>query len=135
MIIRKVLRTTAAAALIGAAVLVSVVSAGFAVYAVLKPLVGVPGAAAIVSAIFSVIALIAGLVLADRAEDGGGRHHHHNAPASDASFIERVIELAKDKPILSSAAALGAGLFFMRNPVLFAALAKAFMDTRGPDRD
>ncbi|WP_369058120.1 hypothetical protein ABOZ73_10575 [Caulobacter sp. 73W] len=134
MIIRKVLRTTAAAALIGAAVLVSVVSAGFAVYAVLEPFVGVPGAAAIVAAIFSIIALIAGLVLADKAEDGG-KHHHHHAPPPDAGFIARVIDLAKDKPILSSAAAIGAGVFFMRNPVLFAALAKAFMDTRAPDRD
>ncbi|MDG2521615.1 hypothetical protein P7B02_08675 [Caulobacter segnis] len=135
MIIRKVLRTTASAALIGAAVLVSVVSAGFAVYAVLAPFVGVPGAAAIVAAIFAVLALIAGLVLADRAEDGGKHHHHHHAPAPDASFIERIIDLAKDKPILSTAAALGAGVFFMRNPVLFAALAKAFMETRAPDRD
>lgn len=134
MIIRKVIRTTAAAALIGAAVLVSVVSAGFAVYAVLAPIVGVPGAAAIVAAVFALVALVAGLIMATRAEDEHRRHHHH-APPPDASFIERIIDLAKDKPILSTAAALGAGVFFMRNPVLFAALAKAFMETRAPDRD
>ncbi|WP_269715207.1 hypothetical protein [Caulobacter sp. NIBR2454] len=112
----------------------SVISAGIAIYAVLEPLVGAPGAAAIVAAVFALVALIGGLVLADKAEDG--RHHQNqHAAAPDANFIGRIIDLAKDKPILSAAAAIGAGVFFMRNPVLFAALAKAFMDTRAPDRD
>jgi membrane protein implicated in regulation of membrane protease activity len=133
VIFEKTLMTLAAAAAIAAAAAVSVVSAAFAIYAVLVPLVSAAGAAAIVAAVAALIVAIAGLVAARKVE---GRHHHPQAGQPQASFdiTGRVIEIVKDRPLMSIGIGLAAGIFALKNPTLTATLAKAFLDPKPPQR-
>jgi len=126
--------TLAAAAAIAAAAAVSVFAAAFALYAVLEALIGSAGAAAVVAAVAALIVGIAGLLAARKAE---GRHSPRpgNAPPQDSfDFTSRIVEIVKDRPLLSIGAALAAGVFALKNPTLTAAVAKAFMETRQPPR-
>ncbi|MDB5456840.1 MAG: hypothetical protein JWP92_2425 [Caulobacter sp.] len=129
MIFEKTLMTLAAAAAIAAAAAVGVVAAAFALYAVVIPHVGAAGAAAIVAAVAAVIVAIAGLLAARKVE---ARGQGQQAPHDAIGIAERVFELAKERPILSIGAALAAGVFALRNPILLAAVAKAFLDTKRP---
>ena len=116
----------AAAAAIAAAAAVSVASAAFALFAAMTPLVGAAWAAAIVAAVFAVIVLIAGLIARSRA---GGHDRRHEA-APDASLVQKVVEMARDHPLLATGVALGAGVYALRNPKLVAAVVAAFMEGR-----
>jgi len=126
--------TLAAAAAIAAAAAVGVFAAAFALHAVLQPLIGAAGAAAVVAAVAALIVAIAGMLAARKAE---GRHAHRPAPGAPQDsfgFAERIVDIVKDRPLLSIGAALAAGVFALKNPTLTAAVAKAFMETRQPPR-
>jgi len=132
VIFEKTLMTLAAAAAIAAAAAVSVVSAAFAIYAVLVPLVTPAGAAAIVAAVAALIVAIAGMVAARKVE---GRHHHQQqAPQQGFDMTSKVVEIVRDRPILSIGVGLAAGIFALKNPTLTAAVAKAFLDPKPPQR-
>lgn len=133
MIFEKTLMTLAAAAAIAAAAAVGVVSAAFAVYAVLVPLVTPAGAAAIVAAVAALIVAVAGMVAARKVESS--RNSHHNAPP-EAGFdmTAKVVEIVRDRPIMSIGIGLAAGIFALKNPTLTAAVAKAFLDPKPPQR-
>lgn len=132
MIFEKTLMTLAAAAAIAAAAAVGVFAAAFALYAVVETWLGPAGAAAVVAAVAALIVAVAGLLAARKAE-------HRQAPQASAtpdafSFAEKVVDVVKDRPLLSLGAALAAGVFALKNPTLTAAVAKAFMETRQPPR-
>lgn len=133
MIFEKTLMTLAAAAAIAAAAAVAVVSAAFAIYAVLVPLVTAAGAAAIVSAVAALIVAVAGMIAARKVE---GRHHHHGqqAPQQGFDMTSKVVEIVRDKPLMSIGIGLAAGIFALKNPTLTASLAKAFLDPKPPQR-
>lgn len=133
MIFEKTLMTLAAAAAIAAAAAVAVVSAAFAVYAVLVPLVTAAGAAAIVSAMAALIVAVAGMIAARKVE---GRHHHNSqqAPQQGFDMTAKVVEIVRDKPLMSIGIGLAAGIFALKNPTLTASLAKAFLDPKPPQR-
>lgn len=136
MIVQKVMRTAVTAATVVAAVLVAIVAGAYAVFSLLQPVVGSAGASAIVAGAAALIAGVVALVVAGK---GGDHHVHahssgHDAGPLDASLLERLMGLAKDKPVLAAAAGLAAGVFLLRNPVLFAALTKAFVDLKQPPR-
>lgn len=133
MIFEKTLMTLAAAAAIAAAAAVAVVSAAFAIYAVLVPLVSAAGAAAIVAAVAALIVAIAGMLAARKVE---GRHHNQGqqAPQQGFDMTSRVIEIVRDKPLMSIGIGLAAGIFALKNPTLTASLAKAFLDPKPPQR-
>jgi membrane protein implicated in regulation of membrane protease activity len=109
------------------------VSAAFAIYAVLVPLVTAAGAAAIVSAVAALIVAIAGMIAARKVE---GRHHHHGQQAPPQSFdmTGKIVEIVRDKPLMSIGIGLAAGIFALKNPTLTASLAKAFLDPKPPQR-
>jgi len=133
VIFEKTLMTLAAAAAIAAAAAVSVFAAAFALHAVVQPLIGAAGAAAVVAAVAALIVAIAGLLAARKVE---GRRDHRQAHAApqDFDFTSRIVDIVKDRPLLSIGAALAAGVFALKNPTLTAAVAKAFMETRQPPR-
>lgn len=131
MIFEKTLMTLAAAAAIAAAAAVAVVSAAFAIYAVLVPLVTAAGAAAIVSAVAALIVAIAGMVAARKVE---GRHSHQQPPQQGFDMTSKVVEIVRDKPLMSIGIGLAAGIFALKNPTLTASLAKAFLDPKPPQR-
>jgi hypothetical protein len=122
----KALMAVAAAAAIAAAAAVSAVAAAFALFAAMAPLVGAPWSAAIVSGAFAALVLVAGLIARSRA---GGRERRHEA-APDASLVQKVVEMAKDHPLMATGVALGAGVYALRNPKLVAAVVAAFMEGR-----
>ncbi|PHY14000.1 hypothetical protein CSW58_02095 [Caulobacter sp. B11] len=131
MIFEKTLTTLAAAAAIVAAAAVSVVAGAFAVYAVLLPLVGPAGGAAIVAAIFAVFAVIGALLMVRKADGGHARASAPTASQPDPfQLAERAFEMVKERPVLSAAAAIAAGVIAFRNPALVTIVAKAFMDLK-----
>ena len=132
MIFEKTLMTLAAAAAIAAAAAVAVVSAAFAIYAVLAPLVTAAGAAAIVSAVAALIVAVAGMIAARKVE---GRHNHHQqVPPQGFDMTGKIVEIVRDKPLMSIGIGLAAGIFALKNPSLTASLAKAFLDPKPPQR-
>ena len=132
MIFEKTLMTLAAAAAIAAAAAVGVFAAAFALYAVVQTYLGPAGAAAVVAAVAALIVAIAGLIAARKVE-------HRNTPGHSATpdtfgLTEKIVGIVRDRPILSIGAGLAAGIFALKNPILTAAVFKAFMEPRQPPR-
>jgi len=125
----KALMALAAAAAIAAAAAVGVVSIAFAIYLGASPWVGPAWAATIVAALMILIVVIAGLMVRGRAS--GGRH---KADEPDASMVQKIVAMARERPILATGIALGAGVYAIRNPKLIAALVAAFMEGRQSTR-
>jgi hypothetical protein len=127
LILRKVFKTAAAVAAVATAVGASLVAAAFALYALLEGPLGRPGAAAIVALILALVAAIVALVMTRKPRQG--RHRDEE----DLDMPERLIQIARTKPILTAAAAAAAGLIAWRNPALVGVIAAALM--KKPDRD
>ena len=128
----KTLMTLAAAAAIAAAAAVSVVSAAFAVYAILLPLVGAAGASAIVAAVAALIVAIAGMIAARKAESR--RMSNQEIPQGGFDLTGKVVDIVRERPLMSLGIGLAAGIIALKNPTLTASLAKAFLDPKPPQR-
>lgn len=128
MILRKVFKTAAAIAAVATAVGASLVAAAFALYALLEGYLGPPGAAAIVALILALIATIVALVMTRRP------HGVQQRAEEEMDMPERLIQIARTKPILTAAVAAAAGLIAWRNPALLGGLAAAFMRKPDPHR-
>lgn len=128
----RTLMALAAGAAIAAAAAVGVFSAFFALFAFIEPMVGTAGAAAIISGTSALAVGIAGFVAAQRAE--GDRKAAAEA-APDASLIEVIMGVVRDRPLLAAGAAVAAGIYALRNPQLAAAVVRAFMDKPARDRN
>jgi hypothetical protein len=131
VIFEKTLMTLAAAVALSAPAAVSVFAAAFALYAVLAPILTSAGAAAVVAAVAAFVVAVAGLIAANRAEASRVRH---TPPPEVNGFAERIVDIVKDRPILSIGAALAAGVFALKNPTFTAAVAQAFMASRTPPK-
>ena len=116
----------AAAAAIAAAAAVSVVSAAFALYALLEPALGSAGAGAAVAAVFAAIVAVAGVLARRRAEG----HAPPQRGEADSGLVGKVMEIAKERPMLAVGAAIAAGVYAIRHPSLAAAIIGAVMESR-----
>ena len=121
----RTLMALAAGAAIAAAAAVGVFSAFFALFAFIEPFVGTAGAAAIISGASALAVGIAGFLAARKAE---GDRKTTTTAAPDATLIEVIIGVVRDRPLLSAGAAVAAGIYALRNPQLAAAVIRAFMD-------
>jgi hypothetical protein len=117
-----------AAAALATAVGIALVATAFAVYAVMKPLVGEAGAAAVVAAIAAVVVGVAALLMRIEAS-GGGSHRREPEP----SLADRVFQIARERPLVAGGAALAAGLLALKNPQAAAGLVSAFLAGRATD--
>ncbi len=126
----RTLMAVAAAAAIAAAAAAGVFSAFFALFAFVQPYVGTAGAAAIISGCSALIVALAGFMVARKAE---GDRKVEAAVAPDASVVEMILGLVRDRPLMSAGAAVAAGIYALRNPQLVAAVVRAFMEK--PDRN
>ncbi len=122
----RTLMAVAAGAAIAAAAAAGVFSAFFALFAFIQPHVGTAGAAAIIAGCSALIVLLAGFMAARKAE--GERRSAASASQPDASLIETIMGVVRDRPLLSAGAAVAAGIYALRNPQLAAAVVRAFMD-------
>ena len=122
----RTLMAVAAAAAIAAAAAVGVFSAFFALYALVEPHLGAPGAAAVVAATAAILVALAGMIAARKADSNDRRQTAADAP--DATLVDTILSLVRERPLLASGAAVAAGIYALRNPQLIAAVLKAFVD-------
>jgi hypothetical protein len=127
LIIGRTIAAVTAAVALATATMLCVLAASLALFWFLEPLVGRAGAAALLAGGLALIVAIAVLIAVSRS----GHHSHHHAREeahTDFSFVDRIIDMAKDRPLLSLGAALAAGLIAVRNPALVATVMAAFME-------
>jgi len=110
----------AAVAAIATAAVLCVVALGQALYFALTDIAYMhpAGAALVLAAIMAVFALLVAWLTFRK---GGA----HKAPEEPASLTDRVIGLAKERPIIATVAGLAAGFIFLRNPALATIVAAA----------
>jgi len=125
--LQKTLTAIVGLVALATATVVAILAVAFALFAVLTPLITAAGAAAIVAGVFALIVAIVALVVA-----GGSRHQgydeDHHGGSADFGLVERLFEMARERPLLSVGAAIAAGVIAIRNPALVATIAAAFID-------
>jgi hypothetical protein len=127
-IIRKVIISLIAAAMLAASAAVLVVSAAFALFALLRGYVGGPGAAALTALAAAVLMAVVALGFAAWAK--GPKKAKPGVAGSDQDMLARLIGMAQDKPVIAAGALVGAIFLAIRNPALTAIVVKAFLDPK-----
>ena len=96
---------------------VLVVSAAFAIYALLRTYIGPSGAAACVTLLAAIVVGALALVLFSKAKGPKLKTKGKTADGS-GGLVERVTDLVSDRPVVAASAAVAAGLLAWRNPTL-----------------
>jgi hypothetical protein len=118
----------AAIAAVAAAAAIAVVAVAFAVFAACRPYVGEAYAWAIVAAAFALTIGLAGMIAAQGAR-GRSRRRGRYDEEDALGLAERLIDLARDRPVSAVGVALALGIVLIRSPKSLAAIAKAFFET------
>lgn len=124
MILRRVLLALMAAATFSAAAAVVVVALAFGLYALVEPYLGRAGAAGVVALVLAVVMGVAGMIMAL----AGRGHRAKPTLATSSGPLERAVAFVKEKPIVTVAAAIGAGLMASRNPKYLGEALRGFID-------
>jgi hypothetical protein len=125
-ILRKIIVAVIGAAMLAAAAGVMVVAAAIALYGVLMPYVGGPGAGAVVVLAAGLLMLAVGLGLERWILKPG----HKPRPEDEQDLLQRLIGMAQDRPLVATGALIGAIFLAIRNPALTAVVVKAFLDPK-----
>lgn len=107
-----------------AAIVVCVIAAAFALYALARIWIGPAGAAAIVAAAFAGLA-VGVAILATRKVPPP-------ETAEDLSLVERLIEMAKARPLIAAGAAAALVTVLVRNPSVLTAIVNAVLAGTAP---
>lgn len=120
MIGKSIAIKAAAVAAIATAAVLCLVGLGQAAYFAMVDLAGIhpAGASLILAAIMAVTAVVIAMAVFRKPS---ARHE----PEEPASLTDRVIGLAKERPIIATVAGLAAGFIFLRNPALATIVAAA----------
>jgi hypothetical protein len=129
-ILRKVIIAVVGAAMLGASAAVMVVAAAMALYGVLRPYLGGPGAAATIVLAAGLLMLAVGLLLEKRLLKSGAGKGHHGGPQDEQDMLGKLIGMAQDKPMIAAGALIGAIFLAIRNPALTAVVVKSFLDPK-----
>jgi len=129
-VIKKLVLAAAVLAFVAAAVAAAVVAAAFALYALLAPGLAPPLAAAVVALAFALLGAVAALAMILRAR-GPRRHRHEPEPAT---FMERVVGAARERPFLAAGGALAAALIALKNPQVVASIVSAVLAARTAEK-
>src|SRR5947208_1682840 len=73
----------------------------------------------------------AALVMGRKAQGGGGGRRKHEP---DPSPAERLMQMARERPILAAAGALAAGVVALKNPQAIASVVSAVIAARAADK-
>lgn len=122
MNLKRFLNIAAAVAVVVAATAVCVVAASFALYALAKDYVGPSWAAAIVAGVFALVALIFAGLSTRKASP-----RRRGGKGDDASIADRLVALAKERPLLALGATAAAVVVLARNPAVLTAVVSAFV--------
>jgi hypothetical protein len=126
-ILRKIIISVIAGAMLAVSAGVLVVSAAFAVFGVLKAWVGAPGAAALTALAAAILMMVVALSFEAWLQGSKGA----KAAESDQDLLQRLIGMVQERPILSAGALAGVVALAIRNPALVAIVVKAFLDPKG----
>jgi hypothetical protein len=125
-IFRKIILAVIGVAMLAASAALMVVAAAMAIYGLLKPMLGGPGAAGVIVLAAAVVMLVVGLVLSQWVLKFGKK----GKPGDDQDMMQRLIGLAQDRPIIAVGALIGAIFLAIRNPALTAVVVKAILDPK-----
>lgn len=125
-ILRKIIVAVIGAAMLAASAAVMVVAAAMAIYGLLRPYLGGPGAAAVIVLVAGLLMLAVGLLLERWILKPG----HKPGPEEEQDLLQRLIGMAQDKPLIAVGALIGAIFLAIRNPALTAVVVKAFLDPK-----
>ena len=127
--IAKLVSFVVALAAMAAAASVVVVSASFAIYALLRTYIGPSGAAACVMLVAAIGLGALALVMFGKSK---GPKTKTPKPGS-GGLADRLSGLVSDRPVVAAGAAVAAGLLAWRNPTLVSTLIRV-LEPRGADR-
>ncbi len=134
MIVERTLAALATAAAVVAAVSVAIVAAFFALFALVEPHIGRPGAGAVVAGSAALLAAIIAMIAARKMQGDKARHQAAAAAGppggSHTDVAHIILNVIKDRPLLSAGAAVAVGVYALRNPALISAVVRGFMDGR-----
>lgn len=97
-------------------------AASYAVYALAEAYLGPAGGAAVVAGVFALLALVVAVEATRKAIP----------KSADAGLADRVIGLAKDRPLIAVAVAAAIGVVLFRNPAVVGAIVSAFVNGSPP---
>ncbi len=117
MNLQRILNLAAAIAAVAAAVAVCVVAAAYAVYALAALWLSPAGAAAVVAAVFALIAVAVASLATRKVIPKAPK----GAPPPE-SPMERVISMAKERPIVALGVGAVAAFVLVRNPAIVSAV-------------
>ena len=119
MILKRIVIFACGVAALAAAAFTCVVALAFALYAALKAMVGPAWASAGVAGacLLLILALALGLMIAARPP--------RKRPGEDKDMLGRLLDLAREKPIVAASGILAAALVAWKNPKITAAIVAA----------
>ncbi len=129
MILQRVLMAIAAAAALAAAAVIAMVALAYAVYGFLLPHFGSANASAGVAALFAFLIGFGGFMAARGAVPAHRRTRGDDEPLT---LVDRLMDLARDKPIAAIAVALAVGVLLVRSPKSLAAVVRTVLETMAP---
>jgi hypothetical protein len=124
-LLRKVLFGVMAAATLAVATGVLVVAAAYALFALVAPSLGPAGGAGVVALAAAVLIGLTSLVFTLLAQDS---ERAKTPPESD--LLHKLMTLARERPIVSTGALIGALTVAIRNPALIAIVMKTLLDPK-----
>lgn len=123
-LLHKVIIWLVAGALLTVSAGVLVVSAAFALFALLRNWLGSPGAAAVTALAAAAVMAVVAMALESWA-------HGRKPPADeDKDLVQRLIDMAQERPVMAVGALIGAAALAIRNPALVATVVKAILDPK-----
>jgi hypothetical protein len=129
VILQRVLMAIAAAAALAAAAVIAMVALAFAIYGFLLPHFGSANASAGVAALFAFLIGFGGFMAARGVSP---RRRRTKADDEPLTLIDRLMDLARDKPIAAVAVALAVGVLLVRSPKSLAAVVRTVLESLAP---
>jgi hypothetical protein len=128
-LLARVLSAGAAVGAMTAGVGVVVVALSFTGYALLRDFAHWSPAAcsAVVTAIYGLLLVVGAMIVAGKAKGPKAKPlRHPQLGAGDPSFLGRIADVGRERPVIAAAAAIAAGLLAWKNPRLVATVLRAF---------
>jgi hypothetical protein len=129
LILRRLILAVVGLALAAAAAATAMAAAAFAVYALLRDVLTPPGAAGAVVAFAALVAAAAAVLVLRQVQPPKPRPVRRGKAEGEAG-LDRMLDLVRERPIASAAAAAAAGLLAVANPALVTAVLRAFTTPR-----
>jgi hypothetical protein len=124
---KRILNLVIAAAAIAAAVVVCVVAAAFALYAFARDYVGPAWAAAVVAGVVALFAVVVAASASRKARPAPQK-------PEEAGMAARLIDLARERPIVAAGAAVAGALLLSRNPKIVTTILSAAIAGRAASK-